>query len=207
MKEMMRDTLLQVRGVSHAYGKHRVLSDVTFAVHRGQVVGIIGENGSGKSTLLKIIVGWLRPDRGEVVTEGRMGYCPQDLLLYERLTVGEHIRLFAAAYGINGKNPSPAEDLLGVFQFQQCEGKRVSELSGGMQQRLNLSLAVLHSPHLLILDEPCSGLDYGSYRRFWQYAQEAREAGRSLLIVSHLAYERSQFDVLYTIEDGSLQCA
>lgn len=201
------ETVLDVRRISHSFGTHRVLSGVTFRILRGQIVGIIGENGSGKSTLLKIIAGLLHPDSGEVRAGGATGYCPQDLLVYEGLTVREHFHLFATAYGLDVTGPDPAGRLLEAFRFRQYMDRRVSELSGGTQQKLNLSLAVLHSPDLLVLDEPYSGFDMETYSRFWEYVRDAKTAGKSLLIVSHIAYDPADFDVLFTLRNGGISCA
>jgi ABC-2 type transport system ATP-binding protein len=207
MAHMRNEIVLEVRGISHSFGNHRVLTDVTFSIRRGQIAGIIGENGSGKSTLLKIIAGLLQPEKGEVRVEGRIGYCPQGLHLYAGLTVREHFRLFGTAYDLRAGIASPADVLLRTFRFGQYADRRVADLSGGTQQKLNLSLAILHSPDLLILDEPYSGFDMETYLRFWEFARGAKASGKSLLIVSHIAYDRADFDALYSLEQGVISCA
>jgi ABC-type multidrug transport system ATPase subunit len=188
-----------------------VLKDVSFSTQQGEIVGIVGENGVGKTTLLKILIGLLKPNSGSVHTEGRVGYCPQDMLIFERLTVRENFRYFATAYGMlkSGTDSNWEEikdDLLRRFRFSQYDNMLVSQLSGGTKQKLNLSLALLHSPELIILDEPYAAFDWETYLHFWDYALEMRTQNRSLLIVSHFIYDRSRLDTLYKIEDGIIKC-
>ena len=148
--------VLDVRHVAKSFGRRSVLKDVTYTMRRGAVAGIMGENGCGKSTLLKILVGLLRPTAGELRVAGRLGYCPQDILLFETLTVRENFEYFATAYGLNATNGSSAWQermaaLLGRFQFEAYKDAPVSILSGGTKQKLNLALALLHSPEVLVL--------------------------------------------------------
>jgi ABC-2 type transport system ATP-binding protein len=202
---------LVVDRVAKSYGRHRVLAGVSFGLRAGTVAGIIGENGSGKSTLLNILAGRLRPDAGEIRCSGRIGYCPQELLLFESLTVQENFRYFATAYGLEAPGApdwrAAQEALLSWFRFESAAGVPVSRLSGGTKQKLNLSLALLADPDLLILDEPYSGFDWETYLRFWEYTGEMRRRGRTTLIVSHLVFDRAQFDALYRLEKGILECA
>ncbi len=206
-----RKTVLDVRSVAKSFGRHRVLTDVTFRMKEGEIAGIVGENGSGKSTLLKIIVGLLGPNSGTVRTSERIGYCPQDMLIFETLTVAENFGYFARAYGLTGGNRASGwqetkKNLLGQFRFHGFEDKLVSTLSGGTRQKLNFCLSVLHSPNLLILDEPYSGFDWETYLHFWDYAGELRDEGRCILVVSHFIYDRSKFDALYELKKGVLRC-
>lgn len=206
------DSVLEAKGIAKRFGKHSVLREVTFELRRGEIVGVVGENGAGKSTLLKILMGLLKPTAGEVITEGTIGYCPQEMIIFETLTVRENFNYFATAYGLRRrKNARSWEDmkdqLLDFFCFGRYENRLVSQLSGGTKQKLNLSLALLHSPDLLILDEPYSGFDWETYLRFWEYAEKLQSLGKSILIVSHFANDRSKFSSLYQLRDGGLECA
>lgn len=202
---------LEVEHVAKSYGRRRVLTDVSFALKPGMVAGITGENGSGKSTLLNILVGRLRPDAGAIRCAGRIGYCPQELLLFESLTVEENFRYFATAYGLDapgaGRWQATERALLARFRFECYRATPVSQLSGGTKQKLNLALALLAEPDVLVLDEPYNGFDWETYLRFWDYAREARAAGRTTLIVSHLVFDPRPFDALYRMDKGTLQCA
>jgi len=203
--------VLDVRGVTKSFGRHPVLNDVTFRMKEGEIAGIVGENGSGKTTLLKIIVGLLATDCGTTRVAERIGYCPQELLIFDTLTVAENFAYFARAYGLTGKDPASGwpetkKDLLSRFRFQAFDDGLVSTLSGGTKQKLNFCLSVLHSPGLLILDEPYSGFDWETYLHFWDYAGRLRDEGRCILIVSHFIYDRSRFDALYELKEGVLRC-
>jgi ABC-type multidrug transport system ATPase subunit len=184
---------------------------VSFTLRKGEMAGIVGENGSGKTTLLKTIVGLLSPSSGEIIIREKTGYCPQEMLVFETLTVHENFAFFAAAYGLRrglGTDGWPGREslLLSRFGFTPYRDVLVSNLSGGTRQKLNLSLAVLHGPGLLILDEPYSGFDWETYLHFWDYAAELKAAGTCLLVVSHFLYDRCKFDTVYELRDGVLQC-
>ena len=206
------DVLLEVRDVSKSFGRRQVLKDVSFQLSEGRIVGITGENGAGKTTLLRIIVGLLAPDSGEVTGAARIGYCPQELAVFETLTVRENFSFFASAYGLKrrGSAKAWAESMNGLcarFRFSSHQDALVSTLSGGTKQKLNFALSVLHEPGILILDEPYSGFDWETYLRFWEYAEERRSRGLSILIVSHFVYDRSKFDRILELEGGGLRCA
>ena len=169
----------------------------------GELVGLVGENGSGKSTLLAIIVGLLGRDAGEIRIAGRLGYCPQQPLLWDKLTVDEHFALFATAYAMSDDaRDAAAAGLLDELGFERYRNYRVEELSGGTRQKLNLALALMHDPALLLLDEPYAGFDWETYLRFWEMSERRRSAGMGILIVSHLLSERDRLDRVYELRDG-----
>jgi ABC-type multidrug transport system ATPase subunit len=204
--------VLRVSDVSKAF--HRgiwplrhtvpVLSGATLEVKAGELVGLVGENGSGKSTLLRIIVGLVGRDGGNVETPSRLGYCPQLPMLWEKLTVDEHFALFARAYGMDDAARRRAVgEMLQELQFERYRDYRVERLSGGTRQKLNLGLALMHDPQLLLLDEPYSGFDWETYLRFWEMSERRRDEGMGILIVSHLLAERERLDRIYTLREGS----
>ena len=197
--------LLAAEGIAKAYGRfrrHHVLREVSFTVTPGTLVGIVGENGAGKSTLLKILAGELRPDRGGVVLEGALGYCPQDVILNDTLSVAQHLEYFAAAYGI--RDLRRADQLVERLAYQQYRNAPVATLSGGTKQKLNLTLALMHDPRILLLDEPYQGFDWETYLRFWDLAAELRARGCAVLIISHLLFDQQRFDALYQLREGRL---
>src|SRR6266508_7039947 len=160
--------VLRVRGLLKSF--HRglpprrrtieVLKGTDLEVGAGELVGLVGENGSGKSTLMQIVVGLLGRDGGEVERPERLGYCPQVPMVWDKLTVGEHFQLFGRAYGLSEEHADRATDaLLEELQFARYRDFRVEELSGGTRQKLNLGLALMHEPELLLLDEPDAGFD------------------------------------------------
>lgn len=204
---MIAEPAIEVRHLRKSFGRRVVLDDVTFDLGRGVLASIEGENGSGKTTLLKVVVGVLTPAAGEVAVRGRLGYCPQEPQVFDALTVGEHFRYFGTAYGLSPDvwRASMAA-LLERFRFASYERFLVSHLSAGTRQKLNLALALLHDPDLLVLDEPYAGFDWETYLRFWEVAAELREHGKSILVVSHLVYDRAKFDAHFRLSDGVLRC-
>ena len=197
--------ILKVENISKAFGKNKVLKNVSFEMKPSSLYGVVGENGSGKSTLLKIIVGEWKSDHGKISVSGRVGYCPQRTLLFSQLTINEHFRYFAAAYGIErAELVQRSESLMNYFNFKKYEMERIANLSGGTQQKLSLAIALLHQPKLLILDEPYSGFDWDTYLKFWDYTYQLRKDGCAILVVTHLIVDKKQFDIVYNLEQGQL---
>ncbi|MGV9614347.1 ATP-binding cassette domain-containing protein [Nocardia xishanensis] len=169
----------------------------------GEVVGLVGENGSGKSTVMKILVGDLSPDAGSVTRPGRLGYCPQEPVLYERLTCDEHIELFARAYRMTREAENRARrELYAALGFERYASTRADRLSGGTLAKLNLTLALLADPDVLLLDEPYAGFDWDTYLKFWELVAHRRAAGRSVLIISHFVADEHRFDRIVELRDG-----
>lgn len=180
-----------------------ILAGASLSVGAGELVGLVGENGSGKSTLMKIIVGLIGRDGGSVERTGRLGYCPQTPLLWDKLTVHEHFELFARAYGMDRELAARNRDaLLDELQFARYQKHRVENLSGGTRQKLNLALALMHDPNLLLLDEPYAGFDWETYLKFWDMSERRRSEGMGILIVSHFLAERERLGRIYTLTDG-----
>jgi ABC-type multidrug transport system ATPase subunit len=183
--------------------KNEVLTDANLTIKAGEVVGLVGENGSGKSTLMKIVVGSMDGDGGHADIRGSFGYCPQEPLLYERLTCDEHFELFGEAYGLDrgaiGRN---RKNLYDILDFAGYSDMRVEELSGGTKAKLNLGLALLHDPDILLLDEPYAGFDWDTYLRFWELTGKRRDAGRAVLIISHFVVDEERFDRIVHLRDG-----
>src|SRR3954449_2174537 len=127
--------------------KVEVLRGASLEVQPGELVGLVGENGSGKSTLMQVIVGLLARDGGILSVPGRLGYCPQQPLLWDKLTVAEHFELFGEAYALDGEAAVASRDgLLAELRFAKYLDYWIEDLSGGTRQKLNLALALLHDP-------------------------------------------------------------
>jgi ABC-2 type transport system ATP-binding protein len=198
----MTQAVLEAREIRKAYRRHQVLRGVNLAVAPGQLVAVVGENGSGKSTLLKILAGTLAADHGEVELAGTLGYCPQDPVLNDTLTVGQHLRYFAAARRLPSLRR--AEELLSRLGYEQYRGQVAGELSGGTRQKLNLTLAMLHDPDVLLLDEPYQGFDWETYLRFWDLVGDLRARRKTIVVITHLVFEQDRFDLLADLADGHL---
>lgn len=198
----MDECVLCVRDIEKSFGRHQVLQGVSFEVTPGTLVGIVGENGAGKSTLLKILAGELQPNGGQIVRRGTLGYCPQQVILHEDLTVNQHLDYFRAAYGI--EDLRCAGELVEQLGYTTYRASVVRTLSGGTKQKLNLTLALMHRPQVLLLDEPYQGFDWETYLRFWAMADQLRTQGCALLVISHLFFEQQRFDILYQLQQGRL---
>jgi ABC-type multidrug transport system ATPase subunit len=169
----------------------------------GEVVGLVGENGSGKSTLMRILVGALTPDRGSISRVGGLGYCPQEPLVYARLTCDEHFDLFGHAYGMTGEASGLVRDeLYETLGFTRYRSTRADQLSGGTLAKLNLGLALMADPDVLLLDEPYAGFDWDTYLKFWDLVAQRRAAGRTVLIISHFVVDEDRFDRIVDLKDG-----
>ncbi len=191
------------RGIWPARREHQVLRGVDLALYPGEVAGLVGENGAGKSTLMKILVGALAADAGSVTRAGRLGYCPQEPVVYERLTCDEHFELFGHAYGMTpAAERRSARDLYAALGFERYAATQAAQLSGGTLAKLNLGLALLADPAVLLLDEPYSGFDFDTYLKFWDLVAQRRTAGRSVLIISHFVTDAERFDRIVTLRDG-----
>ncbi len=197
---MIPELVLRVQDIHKSFGRRKVLQGVSFDVTPGTLVGIVGENGAGKSTLLKILAGELRPNRGQVFRHGKLGYCPQQVVLNDALTVNQHLDYFRAAYGLS--ELLRAEELIERLGYQRYRTAVVGTLSGGTRQKLNLTLALMHRPGVLLLDEPYQGFDWETYLRFWELTAELREQGCAVLVISHLFFEQKRFDELYHLQQG-----
>jgi ABC-type multidrug transport system ATPase subunit len=191
------------RGLWPVRGRHDVLRGAELALFPGEVVGLVGENGAGKSTLMRILVGELAPDAGTIRRSGRLGYCPQEPQVYPRLTCDEHFELFGHAYAMTSADQRAASrHLYEALGFERYRSTRADQLSGGTLAKLNLGLALLADPQVLLLDEPYAGFDWDTYQRFWRLVADRRRAGRSVLIISHFVVDEDRFDRIIDLRDG-----
>ena len=197
--------ILEARGLTKRYGGSLVLDGAELTVRAGEMVGIGGSNGSGKSTLLKVMSGFVPADSGSVHARARVGYAPQALLLYERLTVEEHFEYLAAARPMARPWREHATELVRRYRFDSWWHAPVGELSEGTRQKLNLALALAHDPGLILLDEPCAGFDWETYLLFWEHAAQLKQASKALVVVSHLFFDRSRFDRLLRLDAGRIE--
>lgn len=179
-------TRLTVRDLAVAHRRRTVLDGVDLDVAAGEVTLVIGPNGCGKSTLLRAIAGLQRPDRGTVVVDGTIGYAPQRDGLVDHLRPVEHLELFGAGRGLDRSGAVEQGCRLAAdLGWDAAAEPVVGELSGGTRQKLNVVLALLGDPDLLLLDEPYQGLDLESRRRFWELLWAWGDRGGTALVVTH----------------------
>ncbi|MEV4621692.1 ATP-binding cassette domain-containing protein [Asanoa sp. NPDC049573] len=178
------------------YGKRTVLSGVSLTVRAGQVAAVVGANGSGKSTFLRICAGLDGADGGQVEVHGTLGYCPQAGGTADFLRADEHFTLIGAGRGVS----RPAAARAGARQAAALDwapgDAQARHLSGGTRQKLNLVLAGLGDPDVLLLDEPYQGFDRGTYLDFWHEVWRWRDAGRAVVVVTHLLNQLDRVDVV-----------
>jgi ABC-type multidrug transport system ATPase subunit len=187
--------MLIATGISKSFGRRAALKGVDLEVASGEAVAVVGANGSGKTTLLRICAGLLDPGGGEVRISGRVGYCPQDPGLVDLLNADEHLILFGRGLGLSRRaSLEQGRAALASVGFPVADRAVVRDLSGGTRQKLNLALALLASPEVLMLDEPYQGFDLGSYLDFWKHVDGWREEGRAVVIVTHLLAESERVD-------------
>ena len=173
-------SLLTARGVARRFGSRVALEPTDVSLAAGEVVALVGPNGAGKSTLLSILAGSLDPTEGTVERPERIGWVPQRSAHYGRLTALENLRLFAALERV----PSRRADEL-AREFELPADTRASSLSVGNRQRLDVALALLSSPQVLLLDEPTSSLDPVQRERVWRIARGVAEGGGAVLVATH----------------------
>jgi ABC-2 type transport system ATP-binding protein len=172
--------LLVARGVARRFGSRVALEPTDVSLAAGEVVALVGPNGAGKSTLLSILAGSLEPTEGTVERPERVGWVPQRAAHYGRLTALENLRLFAALERVP---PERADELARSFDLPA--DTRASSLSVGNRQRLDVALALLAAPKVLLLDEPTSSLDPAQRERVWRIARTVAEDGGAVLVATH----------------------
>jgi ABC-2 type transport system ATP-binding protein len=186
---------LTARHLAKAFDGRRALADLSFAVARGEVYTLVGPNGAGKTTTINLICCVLRQDGGEVLIDGapvspatrsRIGIAPQEIALYRELTALENVVFFAGLYGLRGTaRERRAAACLEAVGLGERADSVVSQLSGGMQRRLHIAVALLHEPPLLILDEPTVGLDVDARHRVWKVIAGLQRGGCAILLTTH----------------------
>jgi ABC-type multidrug transport system ATPase subunit len=189
------NVVMQVAGVSKRFGRRPVLRDVSFSVRAGEVVAVTGPNGCGKTTLLRICVGLLAPDAGQVAVAGEIGYCPQHGGLIELLNPSEHFALIGAGRRVARSDAVGAgRSFARLLDWDAADGTVAGLLSGGTRQKLNVSLAQVGDPPILVLDEPYQGFDRESYVNLWSAVERWRDAGRGVLVVTHRDHHARMID-------------
>ena len=194
--------MLEIRSLRKAFGGVAAVSDVSFTIQPGQILGVLGPNGAGKTTTVSMISGLLAPDAGEILIDGRplrgdsdpakrkIGLVPQDLALYDELSARENLRFFGALYGMTGGSLDRAMGAaLTLVGLGEKVNDRVKTFSGGMKRRLNLAASLLHDPDILLLDEPTVGVDPQSRNAIFENLETLKAGGKALLYTTHYMEE------------------
>lgn len=191
--------MLHIKGVKKAYGKRQVLQDLTLHIPAGEVYGLLGPNGAGKTTTINILCNLLQADTGEITinnqlvseaTKSLIGVAPQENLLYKSLSCEENLNFYAQIYGLKReqRKQQVRESLEAVNLIDRAKSA-VETLSGGMQRRLNIAVALVHQPKLVILDEPTTGLDIEARYEIWDLIKRLQSQGITILLTTHLLDE------------------
>jgi len=211
------ETVVEVHNLEKHFGTFKAVAGISFAVRRGEIFGFLGPNGAGKSTTIRMLCGLLAPTAGsgrvagfDIVRETeriktRIGYMSQKFSLYDELTVEENIDFYSGIYRLpKAQKAGRKEWVLTMAGLRDHRRARTAVLSGGWKQRLALGCAVLHEPPILFLDEPTSGVDPISRRRFWDLIYELSGHGVTVFVTTHYMEESEYCDRLGVIYRGEL---
>ncbi|MGK7910843.1 MAG: ABC transporter ATP-binding protein [Synechococcus sp.] len=191
--------MLHLDRVSKAFGDRQVLDALSFHVNPGEIYGLLGPNGAGKTTTINLICHLLNTDSGNITlneqpishsTKALVGLAPQDNLLYRSLTCAENLNFFARIYGLSRQQRrQKIASCLAAVNLTERADSVVSTLSGGMQRRLNIAIALVHNPQLVILDEPTTGLDIEARQDIWQLIRKLKQQNIAVLLTTHMLEE------------------
>lgn len=205
--------IIQVTDLVQGYGKNIVIRDINLSVSSGEILGLIGPSGSGKTTLINSIIGMLKPKKGSVTVLGttmpnrkvlaRIGFMAQADALYETLTARENLTFFGQMQGMNPKDlPEQIDYATKVVSLNEDLDKHVGDYSGGMKRRLSLAIALVSNPDILILDEPTVGIDPELRQQIWQELHRLSQAGKTILLTTHVMDDAEESDSLLMIRNG-----
>lgn len=213
----MPDVVLKTQNLSKKYGTLTAVNNLNLEIYRGEVFGFLGPNGAGKTTSITMMCGLLKPTAGRVLVEGRpinsgdasvrarVGVCPQEIVLWKRLTCLEQLVFIGRMYNISGAEARQrGEALLAELDLTEKRHKLAGTLSGGMQRRLNLAMALVHNPDIVVLDEPEAGLDPQSRVKVREYIQSLARK-KTVIITTHNMDEAERVaDRVAIIDQGRL---
>lgn len=214
--ESMKDIAVKTSGLTRHFGELTAVDNLNLEIRRGEIFGFLGPNGAGKTTAIHMICGLLKPSAGEVTINGyaqtqsrryrdKFGLCPQDIILWPKLTCLEQLTFMGEMYGIPGsKSKRSALELLKELGLLEKRNKIAFTLSGGMKRRLNICLALIHDPEIVILDEPEAGLDPQSRVRTREFIRSLR-AEKTVILTTHNMDEADRLsDRVAIIDHGKL---
>lgn len=213
----MPDNFVSVEfdSVVFSYSKREVLQQINLIIEESEIFGLLGANGAGKTTLIRLIMGIIRPDSGDIRVfneeisgdnRDQIGYMPQLNALYNELSVEENVGFFAQMHGMSDKKTriKAVDEVLELVVLTDRRKDSILSLSGGMKQRVSLAVALVHSPRLLVLDEPTVGLDPVLRATFWSHFRKLSQQGTTILISSHTMDDANHCDRLVFLQDGEI---
>lgn len=218
MSAIASDPAVQVHALTKRFGAVHAVRGVEFSVGKGEIFGLVGPDGAGKTTTMRMLAGVLHPDAGALLVDGvdvvqnpeaaklRLSYMPQRFGLYEDLTIAENIYFYAELFGIPRKQRlQRSKELLDAAGLAGFERRLAGQLSGGMKQKLGLVCALIHTPRVLLLDEPTTGVDPVSRRDFWAILYNLRESGVAILMATAYMDEAERCSRLALFHEGEIR--
>lgn len=195
MEDLMK---IDVKGLVKKFGRNTVLDDLNFNIYKGEIFGMLGPNGAGKSTFISILTTLCKPTSGDVLIDSfsvsrqsdrikkSIGFVPQDIALYPMLSGLDNLNFWAGVYSLKGIDKKKRVlEALSVVKLEERAKDRVSEYSGGMKRRLNIAVALLHHPDILVMDEPTVGVDIQSRKYIFDAIKALKQEGRTVVFTSH----------------------
>lgn len=212
---MSNNVAVKVCNLDVEYDKVKILNNINLNIKEGEIIGLLGPSGSGKTTLVKTIIGMKGFVKGEVIVLDEkmptlkvvndIGYMAQSDALYDDLTGIDNVLFFAELYGIKGKIAKQrAMEVLELVDLQKHAKRPVKNYSGGMKRRLSLAIALVHSPKLLILDEPTVGIDPILRKKFWDEFNRIKDSGGTIIVTTHVMDEAYKCNKLALIRNGKI---
>ncbi len=211
------EPVIKVRNLVKKFGDFTANDHLSFEVYKGEIFGFLGANGAGKTTAIKILSGLSKPTSGEAIVAGFdvyhepnkikncIGYMSQRFSLYEDLTVKENIRFFGGIYGMKRKDiKEKSQQLIDKLGLMEMADKLIADLPLGWRQKLAFSVALVHDPDIVFLDEPTSGVDPITRRQFWAQIYEAASMGVTIFLTTHYMDEAEYCDRVSIMVDGRI---
>jgi ABC-2 type transport system ATP-binding protein len=204
-----------ISGLTKRFGDLVAVDSLDLTIEEGEVYGLLGPNGAGKTTVIRVLVGLAKPTEGSLKVMGRpagdrelaqrIGYMPQELALYEALTVEENLDLYGRLFGLANKELEKRKvEVLDFVALRERREDLVHTLSGGMRHRVSLALSLLHEPDILFLDEPTVGVDPELRASFWENFGRLKESGKTVVITTHYMDEAKHCDRIGLMHRGRL---
>jgi ABC-2 type transport system ATP-binding protein len=213
----MAEAVIKTDRLSKTFGAFKAVDAISFEVQPGEIFGFLGANGAGKTTALKMLIGLIRPSGGSATVAGfdvmrdpeqvkrRIGYMSQRFSLYEDLTVRENIRFYGGVYGLKKTDiQAKTEVMLQKLEITDYADQLVAGIPLGWRQKLAFSVALLHEPRIVFLDEPTSGVDPLTRRQFWDLIYEAAHDGVTLMVTTHYMDEAEYCGRVSIMVDGKI---
>jgi ABC-2 type transport system ATP-binding protein len=214
----MSEAVIKTDKLTKRFGNFIAVDEITFEVDKGEIFGFLGANGAGKTTAMRMLCGLSIPSSGKAAIAGfdvykqteqikrSIGYMSQKFSLYEDLTVLENIKFFGGIYGLTDKQiKAKSEQLIGQLGLEQQAKKLVASLPLGWKQKLSFSVAVLHEPKIVFLDEPTGGVDPVTRRQFWDMIYEAADRGVTIFVTTHYMDEAEYCNRISIMVDGAIK--